>query len=157
MRCRNALPARVLKDLYKCRWNVELDTRSVKTTLGMEVLSCRTPEMAAKEIWIHLLAYNLIRMLMFQSARSADILPRMLSFRHALQLWLAWSRSSPMLDEDDLVHLLRLIAEQRVGKRPGRVEPRAIKRTPKAFALLTQPRPAARKKIRRNGHPAKVK
>lgn len=116
-----------------------------------------SPEVAEKEVWIHLLAYNLIRMLMLQSARSADILPRTFSFRHALQLWLAWSRSSPMLDEDDFVHLLLLIAQQRVGNRPGRIEPRAVKRRPKAFALLTQPRPEAREKIRRHGHPAKVK
>lgn len=157
MLCPNAFSIKALKELYKSRWNVELDIRSIKTTLGMEALSCRTPEMAEKEIWIHLLAYNLIRMLMFQSARSADILPRMLSFRHALQLWLAWSRSAPMLEEDDLVHLLQLIAQQRVGKRPGRIEPRAVKRRPKAFPLLTQPRPEAREKLRRHGHPAKVK
>lgn len=157
MLCPNAFPTRALKDLYKSRWNVELDIRSIKTTLGMEALSCRTPEMAEKEIWIHLLAYNLIRMLMFQSARSADVLPRMLSFRHALQLWLAWSRSSPMLDEDDLAHLLQLIAQQRVGNRPGRVEPRAVKRRPKAFSLLTRSRPEARERIRRHGHPDKVK
>jgi hypothetical protein len=157
MRCPKAASGKVLKDLYKKRWNIELDIRSIKTTLGMENLSCRTPEMAEKEMWIHLLAYNLIRMLMLQSASSVDILPRMLSFRHALQLWLAWTRSSAMLDADDLAKLIELISQQRVGNRPGRIEPRAVKRRPKAFPLLTRTRPEARERIRRHGHPAKVK
>jgi len=111
MRCPDAASGKALTELYKSRWNVELDLRSIKTTLGMETLSCRTPEMAAKELWIHLWGYNLIRMLMLQSARSADVLPRMLSFRHALQLWLASTRSSAMLDEHDLIQLLELIAQ----------------------------------------------
>lgn len=157
MRCPKAASGRALKALYKSRWNIELDIRSIKTTLGMETLSCRTPEMAEKELWIHLLAYNLIRMLMLQSARSVDALPRVLSFRHALQLWLAWARSTAMLDEDDLAQLLQLIAQQRVGNRSGRVEPRAVKRRPKAFPLLTRTRPEARERIRYHGHPAKVK
>lgn len=157
MLCPNAVPGKALKDLYKSRWHVELDLRSVKTTLGMEMLSCRTPEMAEKELWTHLLAYNLIRMLMLQSARAADVLPRMLSFRHALQLWLTWTRESVVADESELIHLLALVAQQRVGNRPGRIEPRAVKRRPKPFPLLRQPRPQARAQVRKHGHPAKVK
>ena len=75
-----------LKGLYRDRWHVELDLRNIKTTLGMEMLSCRTPAMAEKEIWVYLLAYNLIRLLMAQAASLADILPRQLSFKHTLQL-----------------------------------------------------------------------
>lgn len=157
MLCPNTVSGKSLKELYKSRWNVELDIRSIKTTLGMETLSCQTPDMAQKEIWIHLLAYNLIRMLMLQSARSADVLPRTLSFRHTLQLWLTWTRSAVFTDAGNVDHLLAFVAQQRVGNRPGRIEPRAVKRRPKAFSLLTQPRPQARQKVRQNGQPAKVK
>jgi IS4 transposase len=69
-----------LKSLYKSRWQIEVDFRNIKTTMGMETLSCKTPEMSEKEIWIYFLAYNLIRLLMAQSALLADIVPRQLSF-----------------------------------------------------------------------------
>ena len=68
-----------LKALYQSRWHVELDLRSIKTTLGMERLSCQTPAMAIKEIWVYLLAYNLIRLMMAQAALLAHRLPRQLS------------------------------------------------------------------------------
>ncbi|MCK5188523.1 MAG: transposase, partial [Methylococcales bacterium] len=64
-----------LKALYKKRWQIEVDFRNIKTTMGMETLSCKTPEMSEKEIWIYFLAYNLIRLLMAQAALLADILP----------------------------------------------------------------------------------
>ncbi len=147
-----------LKALYRQRWHVELDLRNIKSTLGMEMLSCRTPEMVQKEIWIHLLAYNLIRLLMAQAALLADILPRQLSFKHTLQLWTAWCRhGSASYDERQLATLFILIAQQRVGERSGRIEPRAVKRRPKPFPLLTKPRLIAREEVRRNGHPKKLK
>ncbi|SFB13019.1 hypothetical protein SAMN03159488_02036 [Pseudomonas sp. NFIX10] len=68
---------------------MELDLRNLKNTLGLEALSCKTPDMAVKELWIYLLTHNLIRMLMTQSALLADCLPRELSFKHSLQLCLA--------------------------------------------------------------------
>ncbi|MEG7521971.1 MAG: transposase, partial [Chromatiales bacterium] len=115
-----------LKALYRDRWHVELDLRNIKTTLGMETLSCRTPAMAKKEIWVYLLAYNLIRLLMAQAAQLADLLPRQLSFKHTLQLWLSWRQSDPgNYDDEKLGRLFILIAQQQVGKRPGRIEPRA--------------------------------
>jgi hypothetical protein len=147
-----------LKRLYRDRWHVELDLRNIKTTLGMEQLSCRTPAMAQKEIWVYLLAYNLIRLLMAQAALLADILPRQLSFKHTLQLWIAWRQSGTgSNDERQLAMLFILIAQQRVGNRPGRIEPRAIKRRPKPFPLLTKPRPVAQDDARKNGHPKKLK
>lgn len=76
----NTTSKSALKDLYKRRWQVELDIRNIKTTLGMETLSCKTPEMGEKELWVYLLAYNLIRLVMAQSALVADVLPRALSF-----------------------------------------------------------------------------
>lgn len=146
-----------LKGLYRDRWHVELDLRNIKTTLGMERLSCRTPAMAQKEIWVYLLAYNLIRLLMAQSALLADMLPRQLSFKHTLQIWIAWRQSGNVNDDDKLAGLFILIAQQQVGNRPGRIEPRAVKRRPKPFPLLTKPRPIAREDIRVYGHPKKLK
>lgn len=146
-----------LAALYKSRWQVELDLRHIKETLGLGVLSCKTPEMARKEIWVYLLAYNLIRLTMAQSALLADVAPRTLSFKHCLQLWLVATERIDTTDDEQLETLFGLMAEQRVGNRPGRIEPRAVKRRPKPFPLLTQPRDRARDLIKRKGHPRMLK
>lgn len=147
-----AYPKHEIKVLYKKRWHVEVDLRHIKTTLGMETLSCKTPEMVEKEMWVYFLAYNLIRLLMAQSALLADILPRQLSFKHTVQLWLAWSQSA----QADEGILFILIAQKTVGNRPGRIEPRAVKRRPKPFPLLMEQREKARERIRKYGHPKKL-
>jgi hypothetical protein len=146
-----------LKALYRERWHVELDLRNIKTTLGMERLSCKTPAMAQKEIWIYLLAYNLIRVMMAEAATLADCLPRQLSFKHTVQLWLIWHRRGLDCDDTRLRELLILVAQQRVGNRPGRIEPRAVKRRPKPFPLLMVPRPVAQAQVRQLGHPKRAK
>jgi hypothetical protein len=146
-----------LKTLYKSRWNIELDIRNIKDTMGMNILSCKTPDMAIKEIWVYLLAYNLIRLLMAQSALLADIIPRTISFKHCLQLWVAGIQTLDLMDNDQLNSLFILMSQQIVGKRPGRIEPRAVKRRPKAFPLLMKPRAEARAQVRENGHPKKLK
>jgi len=87
-------PRHELSAFYKKRWHVEVDLRTIKTTLGMETLSCKTPDMLEKEMWVYFLAYNLIRLLMAQSALLSDVLPRQLSFKHTVQLWLAWSQQT---------------------------------------------------------------
>lgn len=149
-------PKGKLKVLYRSRWNVELDLRNIKTTLGMEQLRCRTPEMAIKELWVYLLAYNLIRLLMAQAALLADQIPRQLSFKHTVQLWLSWQqRSGNTCDAVSIHALLVLIAEPRVGLRPGRLEPRALKRRTQQYPLMTKPRGEARAEIQENGHPKK--
>jgi hypothetical protein len=154
--CPKETPKHVLKALYRQRWNVELDLRNIKTTLGMEQLRCKTPEMAVKELWVYLLAYNLIRLLMAQAALLADQIPRQLSFKHTVQIWLAWQqRGGGGHDAVSINALLVLIAEPRVGLRPGRIEPRARKRRPKPFPLLTRPRAQAREEVRKHGHPNK--
>lgn len=160
MQCPNTYPAVALKDLYKRRWQVELDIRNIKTTLGMETLSCKTPEMGEKEMWIYLLGYNLVRLMMAQSALIADVLPRTLSFKHTLQLYLAWDRATmhPSAQvELSFNQLLALVAQQAVGNRPGRIEPRAIKRRPKAYPLLMQTRAQAKEQLKQSGHPKKLK
>ena len=147
-----------LKSLYRSRWHVELDLRNIKTTLGMEQLSCQTPAMAIKEIWVYLLAYNLIRLMMAQAALLAHSLPRQFSFKHTVQVWIAWTQHAKGIDHDDKLYgLFVLIAQQRVGNRPGRIEPRAIKRRGKPYPLLTEPRETARAHVRKHGHPEKVK
>lgn len=151
-------PKNEIKKLFRQRWNIEVDLRNIKTTLGMDVLSCKTPEMIVKELWVYLLAYNLIRLLMAQAALLADLLPRQLSFKHTLQLWITWGQTAVGYDVDEeLDKLFILIAQRRVGSRPGRVEPRAVKRRPKPYPLLTKTRKMAQEKIRKNGHPKKLK
>lgn len=147
-----------VKRLYRNRWHVELDLRNIKTTLGMERLSCQSPVMVIKEIWVYLLAYNLIRLMMAQAARLAQRLPRQLSFKHTVQLCIAWDHQGPNPHhEDQFRDLLVLIAQQRVGDRPSRIEPRAVKQRPKCYPLLTTPRAMARAQIRKYGHPKKLK
>ena len=147
-----------LKSLYQSRWHVELDLRNIKTTLGMERLSCMTPAMAIKEIWIYLLAYNLIRLMMAQAALFAHRLPRQLSFKHTVQIWIVWTQHGHGIEQEDKLYaLFVLIAQQRAGERPGRIEPRAIKRRPKPYPLLTKPRALAREEVRKYGHPEKLK
>lgn len=147
-----------LKQLYWSRWHVELDLRNIKTTLEMQRLSCLSPEMAIKEIWVYLLAYNLIRLMMAQAAQLGQCLPRQLSFKHTVQLWIAWGHHCHGRHNHDMLHtLFVLIAQQRVGDRSGRIEPRAVKRRPKPYPLLTKPRAHARAYVRDHGHPKKLK
>ncbi len=154
--CPKDTPKGMLKALYWRRWHVELDVRNIKTTLRMETLRCRTPEMARKELWVYLLAYNLIRLLMAQAALLTDQVPRQLSFKHTVQVWISWHQRSGGSHDGVVMHgLLLLIAQPRVGLRPGRIEPRQRKRRPKAFPLMTKPRQEAREEVRLNGHPKK--
>ena len=142
-----------LGELYRQRWNVELDLRNIKTTLQMEELSCYTPQMNEKEMWVHLLAYNLIRLLMAQAAVNVGIRPRQLSFKHTAQLWTQW-QWQPLrgCSQEHSARLFQLIAGIRVGHRPGRIEPRMLKRRPKPFGLLNEPRAQARARVRKYGH-----
>ena len=142
-----------LAQLYARRWNVELDLRNIKTTMGMEVLHCQTPEMNDKELWVHMLAYNLIRLLMAQAASNAGVDPRSLSFKHACQLWTQWvSRGTPVEPA-----LFDLIAQSKVGHRPDRIEPRQRKRRPKPYPWLKKHRVLARVDIILYGRPQRPK
>jgi len=140
-----------LSELYAQRWNVELDLRNLKTTTGMDVLSCQTPQMNEKQLWVHLLAYNVIRLLMAQAACNAGIDPRELSFKHTVQLWTEWV-SRGLSATKDGGRLFTLIAQCRVGNRSGRMEPRMRKRRPKPYPWLKVPRAHARRKIKIHGH-----
>jgi hypothetical protein len=138
-----------LGQLYQQRWQIELDLRCIKTTLGMEVLRCLTPTMVEKELWAHLLAYNLIRLLMAQAAAEHGTTPRALSFKHTVQLWSEFTSRVALREQDSaeaLATLLRLIAQVPTAHRPHRSEPRARKRRPKSFPWLKVPRHVARQK-----------
>ena len=151
-------PKAALGELFWQRWNVELDLRNIKTTLGMEALSCKTPQMCEKEFWAYLLAYNLIRLLMAEAALQAEVVPRQLSFKHTLQIWVAWSQRQFLSGtKEDTATLFALIAQIRVADRPGRAEPRAVKRRPKPYPRLDKPRRKARMEIERRGHAKKLR
>jgi hypothetical protein len=146
-----------LADLYRHRWHCELDLRSIKAALGMDVLRCRTPEMVRKELWMYVLAYNLIRTVMVRAALSKGLCPRQLSFTGALQAVNGFTPALVLAEGavgDALLDaLLGTVAAHRVGQRPNRVEPRAVKRRPKAHKLLRVPRLQARKRLE-NGRAA---
>jgi putative transposase len=137
-----------IAELYRGRWLAELDIRAIKITLDMDVLRCKTPEMVRREVWTHLLAYNLIRRSILQAAQASGLSPRELSFTAAMQAIAASWVVAVLADREMFgvlvdAHLANL-AGHRVGNRPGRVEPRATKRRPKPHRLLTKPRAEAR-------------
>ncbi len=137
-----------IADLYERRWDGEVDIRSIKSVLKMDVLRCKTPEMVRKEIWAHLLAYNLLRTVMAVAASENDVEPREISFKGAKQVVTAFAPKIEAARPEERARLigvmLTTVAYHRVGDRPGRWEPRARKRRPKHGARLMQPRAVAR-------------
>ena len=135
-----------LADLYYQRWDVELFFRDIKTTLGMDILRCKSPDMVRKEILMHFIVYNCIRRLMLEAAKQQQILPRRISVKGSIQALRQWQ---PLLNKPDLtpserrrlVALLHeTIANSTLFERSGRSEPRCVKRRPKPFPLMTAPR-----------------
>jgi hypothetical protein len=142
-----------IADLYRRRWQAELNLRSLKTIMQMDILRGRTPEMVRKEVWAHLLAYNIIRKLMAEAARHVGLRPDQLSFTGALQTlnaFLPQLRSAATVEEMERLYrgLLAAIGQHRVGDRPDRYEPRAVKRRPKNYPRLKEPRAEARRRLR---------
>jgi hypothetical protein len=140
-----------LDALYRQRWHVEVDLRSIKAVMGMDILRAKSPRMIDKEMAIYLLAYNLVRGLMARAAAGTDMITRALSFKATLQLLLAFQQHlrGAARERADIMrtHLLDAVSTMILPMRPGRVEPRAIKRRPKNHALLTIPRHVARAEI----------
>jgi len=144
-------PREEIAKLFRLRWHVELDLRNVKTSLRLDDLRGKKPETIRREIWIHWLAYNLIRKVMAQAALNHEKLSRELSFASALAAVTgAWALAS-VADESMLSQHAKAqhegITWSLVGHRPNRVEPRAIKRRPKPHRLLNLPREEARAKL----------
>jgi putative transposase len=140
-----------IAELYSYRWLAELDIFAIKITMGMDILRCKTPPMVRKEIWTCLLAYNLIRRAMLQSARQSGHTPRQLSFATTMQViaagWQIMVLSRDSVAERLVQIELENLSGHLVGNRPGRVEPRAVKRRPKPHDLLTKPRAQARAEL----------
>jgi hypothetical protein len=140
-----------LTDLFAERWHCELDLRSIKQALGMYRLRCKTPAMVRKELWVYLLAYNLIRARMAQAACVHNKLPRHLSFTaaktHMHNFAPHMERASQAVCDRLEAALLKAIATCTVGQRPDRKEPRAVKKRQQKYKYLTQPRAQARKRL----------
>jgi hypothetical protein len=132
-------------------WQIELDLRSLKQSMGLERLRCQTPAMVRKELWAYLLAYNLVRGVMAQAAWEVGVRPRCLSFTGTVQTLVAFgpelSRGEASVDRDCWARLWSAIGTHRVGNRPNRVEPRAIKRRRRNYPVLTRPRNDARQHL----------
>lgn len=131
-----------LIELYGCRWFVEISLNSIKSTMHMDILRGKTPSMVHKEIWVHLLAYNLIRKIMAQAALAHDRLPCTLSFKLALQSIRIFMQAGLLAQDNPQLfkQLLKMIVHKQIANRPGRKEPRCRKRRPKAFPLLKKAR-----------------
>ena len=143
-----------LAKLYRARWNNELDLRSIKSTMQMRELRCKTPELVHKEVWTHILAYNLIRTVMAQAAAKHGVLPRSISFKGAMQTLEAFQPLLELGTGYDAAGRLRLchelldaIATHRVADRPDRYEPRVKKRRRNHYGWLTEPRAEMKRKM----------
>jgi len=139
-------PAHELAELYFHRWEVELFFRDIKTTMGMDILRCKTPAIIHKEILMHWIAYNCVRRLMYEASAKSGKPIRQISFKGSIQALRSWE---PHLNQADMSpqersRLIGLlydgITQKTLLLRPGRSEPRALKRRHKNYQLLTQPR-----------------
>jgi len=137
-----AYPSKAIGQLYGFRWYAELDLFSIKHSSNLEHLRCKTPEMIHRELWATLLAYNMVRLVCAQAAAVHDKLPRQMSFTMAsntlVSQWLMPPDES-IRKELGRRHLLQIACNE-VGNRPGRIEPRVLKRRPKPYPLMTQAR-----------------
>jgi hypothetical protein len=149
-----AVTAGDLAELYRARWNAELDLRSLKQTMQMDILRCKTPELVRKEIWTHILAYNLIRTIIAQAATKDSIEPRTISFKGAIQTLEAFQPLFAAQGDCDWAHrrtlyqqFLEAVATHRVADRPDRFEPRLRKRRPKKYDSMLEPRHVIKRKM----------
>jgi Transposase DDE domain len=137
--------------LYRERWHVELNLRHLKTTLGMDVLRCKTADLIRKEIYVYLLAYNLIRSLMWSAANTYGAMPTHLSLQATRHHFNNFIHQFSFVDDKFRQHLyltlLKVIVHKSVPQRPNRVEPRVVKRRPKAYGRMTKTRRLLRIKL----------
>jgi hypothetical protein len=140
-----------LCELYRCRWDVELHIRNLKTIMGMEMLSCQDPDMVRKEIGVHFLAHNIIREIMLDGGIKQKAQPTKISFKKTLQLANQVIPRMSLLNNEEKVllysQLIELVVKNKVGNRPGRVEPRAIRKRKRTFPVLKNDRKTAKGNI----------
>lgn len=150
--CPTCTKKQELADLFHQRWHVELDLRAIKDTMKMGVLRCKTPTMVRKEIWVHILSYNLLRKIMAEAAFKHRIKPREISFKGTMQALNAFRFGwiyDPKADRRALYQqMLDQVAALQVGNRPGRIEPRERKRRDTRYPIMTKPRAEARAALR---------
>jgi Transposase DDE domain len=143
-------PKNELYLLYKRRWEVELHLNSIKTVMGMDMLSCKSPEMLRKEVGVYFLAYNIVRMIIVEACIAHPAIPSQISFKSTVQLLNQFTPRFSLLEPPQknilYAQMLRLTVTNKIGKRPGRVEPRAIKYRSKSFPTLRN-RQSERQKI----------
>jgi hypothetical protein len=149
-----AVSAGDLAELYRARWIAELDLRSLKQTMQMDILRCKTPELVRKEIWTHILAYNLIRTIIAQAAIKHAIEPRTISFKGTIQtleafqpLFAVQGDRNGARRQNLYQQFLEAVATHRVADRPDRFEPRLRKRRPKKYDSMLQPRHVIKSKM----------
>ena len=137
--------------LYSLRWNVELDIREIKRTLGLDHMRCKSPHMVRRELRVTLLAYNLIRKVIATAAAVHDKQPRRLSFtlacQNVLSSWMLLATGAVLDTRRHWVSVLKLIAEQEIPHRPGRIEPRSLKRRTDCYPYMTKPRKELREAL----------
>jgi hypothetical protein len=136
------------------RWNCELDLRSIKQSMHLDVLRCKNPEMVAKEIFAHLLAYNLLRGTMTESAKRTGTTPRQLSVKGAMQAVESFTPAMMAANGSEALYaaFLTTVAAHRVGNRPGRQEPRK-KRRPAWNIYLKVPRNRCHRRLASAANP----
>ena len=145
-----------IAELYGFRWNSELDIRSIKSNLNLGHVRCKSPEMVHREVWTTLLGYNLIRTTAAGAALLHEKQPRQISFTSTCQYVLAsWMQlSTRLVCESDLEDCLRLLLKQiascEVANRPGRLEPRVLKRRRHGYKLMQKPRSELRAQLRKD-------
>jgi hypothetical protein len=143
-----------LAELYRARWSAELDLRSLKQTLQMDILRCKTPDLVRRELWAHILAYNLVRTIMAQAATEHCIEPRTISLKGTIQTLEAFQPLFATQGDCDRVHRRKLyqqffdaVAPHRVADLPNRFEPRLRKRRPKKYDSMLEPRHVIKRKM----------
>lgn len=140
-----------LARIYARRWDIEINLKSIKAIMNMDMLSCKTPDMVKKEIGIHFLAYNFIRIIMAEACLLYEAIPWKISFKGTVQLlieFMPYFLNSNVMENQMLYSaMLSLIVKNKIGNRPGRVEPRVIKQRHKLFPTLKRPRNVEKEKL----------
>jgi len=157
-----AYPSEEVASLYLHRWEIEVRFRDIKTILGMELLRTKSPEMVRKEILMHMIFYNLIRLLMLKAGSTHHVNHRRLSFRgvqqalHACRSGFADLGGRPEKWKQATAQMWERIAERIVIERPGRNEPRRVKRRPKCTRWMQKPRQEYFEHFRSEDPPTKI-
>jgi len=154
-------PREEIAALYLKRWDVELFFRDIKTTMGFDILRCRSPFMIRKEILMHFIAYNCLRRLMFEAAKDEQLPVKTISFKGSLQAVRNWEPRLGFLGlttrerQGIITDLYLVVADYKIPSRPGRAEPRCRKRRPKPYQLMTKPRHEMKEIQHRNRYKVK--